>query len=593
MKKIISFAFVLAVMLAAILVFAKISSKTANFKQAEDFPREALIYIQIRDLPAAFRLWNESEIRRKYLESGNFDDFEGSHLTFKILERANEFEEALNIFPDLSFISGLSENKAALAVYDVGKMEFVFIAPMSEEKILATSLFQMRSDFEEIKLDEQTTVLSKEIEVDRGRQTQKIFFTNFRGRLILATSEKYFLQTLDNIRGKTPENRLSSQPLFHELAEKMTPNLGTVWLNQQKLNGDWYFKHYWLMSETENLKNLRAGMLDFEIQDKKVLERRIFLTTGNNFGEKINGAAADRAAGSIPENVPFYKIENAAKSDFDAAVSDVLFDSSKNSETTKNPRSNRDYYFSDWEKSDNYSYLDNDFGEQIDESEEHDENLSGANAAVKGDDLTKIIGAANPGVSVKLFSPQTESAPLFFDNRKAVIFSMQNPGGLNRRKLETALSKRAQEIFTVNNQPNSFGWTNLAVGDFTARRMPLPSLGWQILYAERQNELIFSNSEELLTEILAAKGSSKSREPFDKLTVINLGKARETFFGVFQTLESDDNSSSNSNGTQFFTKNVGSLFDVLSDVEKIEIRQTSAPNLLFEEIDFVFKEKRE
>ncbi|HVE56649.1 MAG TPA: hypothetical protein VNB22_07465, partial [Pyrinomonadaceae bacterium] len=528
----------------------------------------------------------------KYLESANFDDFTSNHLAQKLIGRANEINEAFGIFPDLDFLTNLSENKAAFAVYDIGKMEFVFIAPMSEEKILASNLFQIQGNFEEIKLDDETSVYSKEIEVDRARQKQKILFTSFRGRLILATSEKYFLQTLENIKGKTPKNRLSAESSFTLLAEKTKPNLATVWLNQQKLNDDWYFKHYWLMSETENLKNRQAGMLDFEIQDKKIVEKRVFLMAESVVPVKIKAETANRLSNLIPENVPFYKIDTAEKTNFDASVLNVLFDAKNDSATKKPAQSKKNYYFNDWEKSYSYSNLDNDFGEQIDETED-EEILTDKSAGKISNDLTKIIGKANPNVSVKLFSPIL-LPPLFFDNRKALIFSLQNPVNLNRNDLETTLSTTAQKLFTVNNQKSEFVWTDFSIGEIPVRRMTMPSLGWNVFYALRQNELIFSNSEELLKEISAVnKNQPKFAETFDKFTVINLDRRQEIFDNIFETLEKDDNLSGNSTGRDFFTTNIGSLLDVVSDVKRIEIKQTSAQNFLFEEIDFVLKEKPE
>jgi len=591
MKKFFYVVFVLSAIFT--IVFAKISSKSANFKQAEDFPRDALIYAQVEDLPAFIKLWKDSEIRRKYLESTNFNDFRSNHLALKLIERANEINEAIGISPDLDFLTNLSENKAAFAIYDIGKMEFVFIAPMSEEKILATNLFQMQTDFEEIRLDGETSVYSKEIEIDRTRQRQKILFTNFRGRLILATSEKYFLQTLDNIKGKTPKNRLSNEVSFNQVAEKTKPKLATFWLNQQKLNADWYFKNYWLMSAPENLKNLRSGMFDFEIQDKKIIEKRVFLTAENQSFAKIKAEIANRIGNLIPENVPFYKIEAAEKTNFDESVADIFFDAKNDSVTNKRAQSKKNYYFRDWEKSYSYSYLDNDFGEQIDETED-DEILPDKTKDKISDDLAKIIGIANPIASVKLFAPKSLPPPLFFDNRKALIFSLQNPRNFNRNELETMLSKRAQKLFTVNNQKADFVWTDFSIDEFSARHLTMPSLGWKIFYALRQNELIFSNSEDLLKEILATnKNQPKFTETYNKFTVIRLNDRREVFGKVFETLENDDKQSGDSTGSNFFTKNIGSLFDVASDVERIEIKQTSAPNFLFEEIAFVLREKPE
>lgn len=593
MKKILSIVLMISVMSAAALIFAKISAEKNNFKQAEDFPRGALIYVQFQDLPALIKLWNESEIRRKYLESANFDDFQNNHLALKLAERAREIYDSVGIFPDFGLASALSEDKAALAVYDIGKMEFVFIAPMnSEEKILASVLFQKQADFEEIRLADGTLVYSKEIEIDRARQRQKILFANFRGRLILATSEKYFLQTLENIEGKTPKNRLSNEPHFSRLAGKTTPNLATVWLDQQNLNGDWYFKNYWLMTETEKLKNLRAGMFDFEIQADRLIEKRVFLMADKITSRKIKTETARRIAEFIPETVHFYKIGAIENDDFDAAVSDVLFDAKNSPETNKTAQAKKDFYFRDWEKSYSYSYLDDDFSEQIDEIENEISPERIAEKPAAG--LAKIIGAANPNVSVILFSPQNLPAPLFFETRKALIVGLQNPGNLNRQALETAISTTVQNLFTVNNRNSEFFWTDYSAEDFRARQFAMPSLGWKFFYVLRQNDLIFANDAELLKEILATREKQpKIEATFENFTVIRLENGRGVFNAVFQTLERDEKNSGKTESNNFFTGNIASLLDVVSDVERIEIKQTSAQNLLFEEIGFVLKKKPE
>lgn len=598
MKKIFRFQhfFILPVILAAVFVFAKIALKTNDFKQAEDFPRNALIYVQVQDLPAFIKLWKESEIGKKYLESTNFAEFQRQHLALKLAERADEIDEAVGFFPDLNFLSNLSENKAAAAVYDIGKMEFVFIAPMSEEKILLTNLFQTKSNFDEINLSDETVVYSKEIEVDRNRQRQKIFFANFRGRFVLATNEKYFLQTLDNIRGKTRNNRLSDEPDFQQLTKKMKPNLGTVWLDQKKLNDDWYFKHYWLMSDIDNLKNLRSGMFDFEIQQEKLVEKRVFLMAKSQFTDKIKTQNANRISRLIPENVPYYSIQTVEKNNISKLVSSTFFDTENGFQADKNVQSKEVYYFNDWEKSYGYFYLDSDFDSQIDEIEESYEvnDLSEKTTDTININLSKIIDQANPTVSLKMSSPQSLPSPLFFENRQALVFSLQNPSKFNRQEFEKTISKMAENLFAVNNSNTNFDWKDFAVGEFSARQMPLPSLGWAIFYAFKQNELIFSNNEDLLKDTLSAnENRTKFDKTFDKLTVIRLNSRQQVFDDVFKTLQIADSQTDNISANDFFTGNIGSLLNVASDVERIEIKQNSEQNFLFEEIAFVLKEKPE
>jgi len=574
---------------ASIYVFARFSGEKDAFKQAEDFPREALIYVQIRDLPALIKRWQNSELREKYYQSANYEEFENRHLALKLAERGGEIYEQIGVLPNLGFASTLSETSAALAVYDIGKLEFVFVAPMSEEKILASALNLVKSNFDEIRLDEETIVYAKEIEVDRARQRQKVLFTSFKGRLILATSEKYFLQTLDNIKNKASKNRLSNEPDFRRLAEKTKPNLATVWLDQAKLNDDWYFKHYWLMSEVESLKNLRAGLFDFEIDENKLIENRVFLTKNERVDEKINPATAAVLSKFVPANTPLTKLETANTFDLSKSLKEILFESIDTNQTREPARARNDFYFRDWEKSYSYSYLDSDFSEQVDEIE--DESTPIIEPLKINDNLEKTISAASPTAALKIFSPKSAKPPLFFENRKAQIFLLRSPQNLDKQSIENAIAEKARELLTVGDQPNEFFWQDFSFGETKARAMAMPSLGWKIFYAQRQNALIFADSEDLLEEILSAQNETRVfSDSFENLTVIHFARREEVFDEIFTMLAASERTSGNDAAQKdFFTGNIASLLDVASDLEKIEIKRNSAPNLLFEETVFTFK----
>ncbi|HEX9961656.1 MAG TPA: hypothetical protein VGB00_12020, partial [Pyrinomonadaceae bacterium] len=266
---------ILLVSLAAFIAVSQIKSEA--FAPAGDFPREALVYVQISDLPALARLWNESKFKEKYLASDNFGDFKNRHLGLKLASRWEEFNEATGFSIDLESVAGLAQNKAAIALYDIGKLEFVFIAPVPEEVFAASKFVRNQSNFEAETLDDGTIVYRKAVEADRGRQKQELIFTGAKGRFILATSEKLLAQTLNNINGKASKNRLIDEPSFKALSEKTASGAATVWVNQAALNKDYYFKCYWLMSDVESLKNIRAGIFDFSIEEGKLIERRKFL----------------------------------------------------------------------------------------------------------------------------------------------------------------------------------------------------------------------------------------------------------------------------------------------------------------------------
>src|SRR5438477_12309862 len=146
-------ALTLLVALASLLAYAKaLRAGRGAYELADDCPRGALVYAQASDLPALLRLWDGSRLKERYLASTNFRQFAGGHVALKLIARAQEFGDALGFPLDAEALAGAAEKKAAVAVYDIGRMEFVFVAPVSEEKALAARFFQNKDGFEEAEL---------------------------------------------------------------------------------------------------------------------------------------------------------------------------------------------------------------------------------------------------------------------------------------------------------------------------------------------------------------------------------------------------------------------------------------------------------
>jgi hypothetical protein len=138
--------------------------------------------------------------------------------------------------------------------------------PISEAKLAACQFFQGKDNFEEIELPDGSVYYLHDVEADRGRQKQQIEFAAVNGKLVLATNEKLLLRAIANLNGQAKKDRLTDDPSFQSLSRSLAPHFLTVWVDQSKLNDDWHFKHYWLMSKVSDLKNLRAGIFDLEMQ---------------------------------------------------------------------------------------------------------------------------------------------------------------------------------------------------------------------------------------------------------------------------------------------------------------------------------------
>ena len=569
---------------AVVAVFIYSQTKRKAFAAAEDFPREAVLYLQIADLPALIKLWNESELKEKYLASDNYRDFQNRHLGRKLASRWQEFSDSAGFAIDLDVLSCLTGNQASIALYDVGKLEFVFIAPVSDEIFAATKFASNQNKFTEESLDDGTVIYRANVEADRGRQKQELIFTQLKGRFILATSEKLLVETLNNINGKKSKNRLIDEPLFKLLSDKIEPHLATVWLNQKALNDDYYFKHYWLMSDPGKLKNLRAGIFDFEMQEGKLIERRKFLLNAMVESAPIENSVAEKMLAFLPPDIPFYRLQSGNQKTVDEAVEKTIF--ARRQVTEKKSRnyysrysSLDDYSFDDYSNylSDNYESLGEKFDETIDDSDDTDK-IERRELEI---DFSKILQTANPRAVLTFTRPKMLPAPMFVEFDRAVVFHLATLKSFDRESFEKAIIEKLSAQVMIAAPGVKLNWETKSENSYTWRVLKLPMLDWNVDYAVVGNELIITNDTDFLQQILTERQSPQSRMqnlPFSSLTVINFSERENAYDKVFDEL------AEKKQGGDFFTGNIKSLLNSISQLNKIEIRENYSQNIFDEEI---------
>src|SRR4051812_23646960 len=177
-------AVIMLVACAVLIAYARVSKKTTvPFALAGDVPRGALLYAQFSDLPALVKRWDESKLKEQYLSSTNFQQFQSRHLALKLIERWSELNDGIGFPLDTLTVGEAAEDRAALAVYDIGRLEMVFVAPISEEKLAVTKFFKSTDQFEETELPDGTVYYSREMDVEGGRRQQKFAFASLRGRI--------------------------------------------------------------------------------------------------------------------------------------------------------------------------------------------------------------------------------------------------------------------------------------------------------------------------------------------------------------------------------------------------------------------------
>ena len=611
---------------AVLIAYAKVSGRRAGaFSLAEDVPRGALLYAQFADLPALVRRWNESPLKERYLASTNFRQLQSRHLVLKLLERWEEFNSALGFPLDALTLSGAAEDRAALAVYDIGRLEMVFVAPVGEERLAAAKFFESADQFEATELEDGTIYYSRAVEADRGRREQKFCFASARGRLVLATSEPLLLRTLANINGTSKRDRLSDDPSFKSLTAGAAPHFLTVWMDQTKLNDDWYFKRYWVMRNVEQLRNIRACLLDLELRDGRWVERREFLLAAQAgaVGAGVPAAAAGRIYGFIPGDAPYFKLSAldgapAAASLVRDAYTDRLPEVEKGAGGSGwrwQYYDDSDFYPGGEEDRGGYYRLDPRFDSLIDDPvdaqvEDEDESAPGRlrrDAERRADEsLRESLAGARPLYAALVESPRVFDGPLFAEFRKGAVITLQSPGSFSPPAFERSVAGLAESRLTIAGPGAGLSWADAPCGAAACRELRLPALGWGMYYALRGQELIVSNSPELMRAMLEAGAAArppdaKSARAVHDLTVIRLGQREQAFDSLMRKLDAPrvaaywrerktEQGEADGHSQEFFSGNVASLLDVASPVAEIRIARSYRRNRLSEEVEFVLKE---
>ncbi len=614
-KRLLLTAALLLLLIVIGLIVSAVSAQRADnqFAQAADFPRGALVYAQFKDLPALLKQWNESQVKDRFLGSVNQKQFWTRHLANKLFARWEEFNAAAGFAIDLTAFGSVADNQAAIAVYDIGKLDLVLIAPMSDATLEACVFFQGKDKFDEVELPDGTTYYLHDVEADRGRQKQHIAFAGVKGRFVLATSESLLLRAVANINGQAKKDHLSDEPSFKSLAKAVTPHFVTVWVEQSKLNDDWYFNHYWLMSDAADLKNIRAGIFDLEMRQGRWVEHREFLLNNKaNVGAALPKQTVQRIEQMIPADVPFVQVR-AVGGNLAELVGGALFDGKVQAAKRKGRKVEwQNYFDSEFEVSaadgevgdDEYFYLSHDFDRTIDDVDAAEESDAGelrlAAERKFARTLQSALQPARPLAGVKLARPRAIEGPLFAEFARATVFSLQTPSALNRAALEQSISELASGRLMIAGASAKFDWKTRTENGVEWREMELPVLGRTLGYGVRGSELALTNNRELLVELLTAKRAERSAisTPIHELTVIRLRERRPAFDQIFAQLEAPlakaywqqrQGEGHSGPSLEFFSGEIGSLLDVAVPVEEIHIERSYAAGRLREEVSLILK----
>ena len=236
------------------------------------FPGGALVYVEARDLSALLRDWNASQEKRLWLASSNYEVFSRTRLFMRLGEAQQQFAETAGFAPDMSLVNSIAGGQSAVAVYDIGELEFLYVTRLPSARILSSTPFTARGAYESRESAGITYY------VRSGANRRIAAFGSVDGLLILATRGDLVANALALYAKQQTVTPLAQDRWFDEATRAVrSPGEVRIALNMPGLLKTPYFRSYWVQRNASQLKPFSAGLVDLFREAREVREERLLI----------------------------------------------------------------------------------------------------------------------------------------------------------------------------------------------------------------------------------------------------------------------------------------------------------------------------
>src|SRR3954464_7592962 len=178
---------------ATAAVFLQVSAPAAAPARslAQITPSGALLYIEAKDFGALLKDWNNSPEKQSWLKSDDYQVFSRSKLFLRLKHDQAEFAKAAGFPPDMTMLDQVAGNESGFAVYDIGKLELLYVTRTPQARAAETLLWQKRGDYQPRRVGSADYYVRVEPESQRT-----VAFAVAGDYLLLATREDLLAQSL-------------------------------------------------------------------------------------------------------------------------------------------------------------------------------------------------------------------------------------------------------------------------------------------------------------------------------------------------------------------------------------------------------------
>jgi hypothetical protein len=551
MKKLIVAALAAGALITAVFYAAPFQGSPAPL--ARIFPSGPLLYLEAKDFQGELRAWNASEEQRRWLASAQYQAFQRSNLHLKLQQAWTEFTAAAGFLPDSALARSLAGGQSAIAIYDIGNLQFLYVTRIPTARVTQSALWQSRAKYETRHAGNSDFF----VHADSGRT---VAFGAADDYLILGTREELVAGALRLIAGEslTP---VAAEPWYTDpVSAAGTPGDLRLVTNLDGLLKTPQYRSYWIQRNASEVRNYRAGISDLVRTGGEIREERIFLR--KTVAPPVSGVADDLLR-LAPDTAAFCRSWSHP-----AAAQLVSLIEEKLLAPKVTPRVSED--FAPMVEAGN-----GETGAESDLETRVDEPPLTARSTIQLDDLRRLLSSAPLDAALAVQSGEPLADGVFVET--PTMLAIKSTTNWDSASLRSALSAAAASLWTTST--SGTGWIAHQRGARTW--YSLDGLA-PLEIAVDGNLLVLADSEQAFGAALDRLDLRPTPSDTASVAIFRHLAGRDDYRKIVTLLDRTQPAGK----PAFFSANLSSLSEVFSDVREMEIRTRDTGTDLRESVTY-------
>jgi len=268
----------------------------------EFVPAGPLLYIEAKDFASLLSRWRASQENQGWLQSANYTAFAQSHLYMRLTDAYNEYAAAAGFAPDTAVLQSVAGSESALAIYDIGKVEFLYLTRLPSAKAVETAPWRSRSSFTP------RNVAGSDFYVRTDQSSRVVAFAVKNDILLLATREDLIAGALQ-LMAREPRNKVIDEGWFAKpvRAAAAQGDLRLV-MDFAALAKSPHFRSHWIQHNVSLVRQYSSGVSDLFLGLDAIREERLFFSVTPLSAESTpNLQPLAAALRLVPDDAGFYR----------------------------------------------------------------------------------------------------------------------------------------------------------------------------------------------------------------------------------------------------------------------------------------------